>query len=122
METHYELETVLDTDKKVFPVVDINIEFSLDGVMNQYASLYADLVILRVPVGLVGHWHTFPSVWIHLSQSLTYNLDNSLSQDVWFLVQMMMVGIWVVESSSLHWDHTHYLLLWIEFSGAHNSH
>ena len=79
MDTHNELEAVLDADEQVLPVVNINVEFSLDNIVNQYASLYADLVVIRVPVSLVGDWDTFPSVWVHLSKSLSNHLDNSLS-------------------------------------------
>ena len=121
MKTHDELEAVLDTDEEVLSVIDINIEFPLEGVVHQYACLHADLVVLGVPISLVGDWDTVPSVWIHMSKSLTYAFDDSLGQHVGFLVQVMVVGVWIVEPSAHYWHDAHWLL-WVELSGVHNSH
>ena len=46
MKTHNEVEYILATLQKDLPVVDIDVEFSLQCVMNQYASLYVDVIIL----------------------------------------------------------------------------
>ena len=45
METHHKLEAVLHTDQQVFPVVNINIEFPLEGIVDEDASLHANLVV-----------------------------------------------------------------------------
>ena len=86
METHDELKAILDTYEQVLSVIDINVELSFDSVVDQYACLYADLVVLGVPVGLVGHGDTLPSVWIHLSESLSDTFDDTFGKDVWLLV------------------------------------
>ena len=45
MDTHDELEAVFNTNKQMLSIINIEIEFSFNCVMNQYACLYADLVI-----------------------------------------------------------------------------
>ena len=123
METHDELEAVLDTNKQVLSVIDINIEFPLEGVVHQYACLHADLVVFGVPISLVSDWDTFPSVRVHLSKSFTYALDDPLGQHVGFLVQMVVVSVWVVEASSHSWKDAHWLL-WVKLKALNsgNSH
>ena len=81
----------------MLPVVDLDIELVLDGVMHQNASLDAELVILVVPVRLERDWDTVPAVGIDVAQSVAANLDDALSHDVRLLVQVQVVLVWVVE-------------------------
>lgn len=80
-------------------VVDIYIEFPLNGVVHLDAQLYIHLVIFIVPVGLESDWNTFPSVRVDGSEVLPTHSDDSLGEDMGLLVQMMVVLIRVVETS-----------------------
>ena len=82
MHRHDELEAILDADQQVLAVIDVNVEFALDGVVDEHAGLDANLVILRVPVRLVRDRHTVPSVVVHVAQSLADAPDNSLGQNM----------------------------------------
>ena len=79
---HDELEAVLDADEQLLAVIDVNVEFALDGVVDEHAGLNANFVILRVPVRLVGDGHTVPSVVVHVAKSLSDAPDNSLGQNM----------------------------------------
>ena len=83
MATHQELEGSLDWDDEILSVVDIDVELSFEGVVDQDAGLDAYLVILWVPVSLVCDWNTIPSVWVKVSKSLTTDSDDSLGKNVW---------------------------------------
>ena len=83
MHGHQEVEAVLDALQKQLSVIDINVEFSLERIVNKDACLNVDHVILAVPVGLEGNWHAVPSVGISMAQTITHALDDTLSKDVW---------------------------------------
>ena len=116
MDTHDILETVFDADQKMLSVINIYVEFSFYDVVDENTGLDADLIVFRVPVGLVGDWNTFPSVWVHMSEPLSDDLDytlgknmrlqskdnqlNEMIEDTYLLVQVMVVSVWVVEGSS----------------------
>ena len=110
MNTHDKLEAVLNTDEQLLSIINIEIEFSLNCIMDQNACFNADFVIFRLPVGLVGDWNTVPSVWINVSESFTDASNDSLGKNMRLLVEMMMVSIWVIESSYL-WLNKHKWLL-----------
>ena len=82
MTTHEELEAVLDTHQQVLSVINVDVEFSFEGVMYQHAGFYADLVVFGVPVGLVSDWNTVPSVGVRMSKSLSDASDDPLGKDV----------------------------------------
>ena len=67
MDTHDEMEAVFNADKKMFFIIDIKVEFSLQGVVYQDTSFNAYLVTFWVPSGLKSNWHTIPPVWVYLS-------------------------------------------------------
>ena len=50
--------------------------------MNVHASLYADLVVLTIPVGLIRDGHAVPPVWVDGAESVTYAPDDALGEDV----------------------------------------
>ena len=81
----------------MLPVVDLDIELVLDGVMHQNASLDTELVILVVPMRLERDWDTVPAVGIDVAQPVAANLDDALGHDVRLLVQVQVVLVWVVE-------------------------
>ena len=82
MDTHQEVEAVLNADEEVLPVVDVDAEFALEGVVHVDAGLNADLIILTVPVCLVGDRHAVPAVWIQGTKSSTHTSNDTLSEDV----------------------------------------
>ena len=117
MDTHDEVEAILDADEQVFSVIDIEVELSFEGFVNMDTSLNANLVIFRIPVSLISYWNSLPSIRIHVSKSFSYAPNDSFSENVRLLVQMVMVGIRVVKTSSgdviAHNAHWHYWLhLW----------
>ena len=107
MDAHDELEAVLHAHQQVLAVVDIDVELPLDGVVDQDAGLHANLVVLRIPVGFVRDGYSLPSVGVHVSQAFSHALDDSLGKHMRLLVQMMVVGVWVVETSG-HYTLLHY--------------
>ena len=117
MNTHNEMENIFNTNQEMFPVININIELSLNSFMNVDACFHTNLIILRIPVSFISDWHTFPSLWIHSSESFATEPNNSLGENVWFLVQVMVICIWVVESSYRngvvnHTNWLHHVHLW----------
>ena len=83
VDTHHKMEAVFNTDEHVLSIINIKIEFSLDDVVDQNAGSHTDLVVLRVPVGLIGNGDTFPSVWVNGSKPLSNTSDDSLGEDMW---------------------------------------
>ena len=82
MDTHDKMETIFNTDEQLFLIVNINIEFSFYHIVNENACLYADLIVFRVPVCFVRYGYSVPSVWVHVSKSLSYDFDDSFSEDM----------------------------------------
>ena len=82
MDTHDILENVLNADQKMLSVINIDIEFSFYNIVDKNTGLDADLVVFRVPVGLVGNWDTFPSIWVHMSEPLSADLDYTLGKNM----------------------------------------
>jgi len=94
------MEHVLDRLQQVFTVVDINVEFSFNRVVNQNASFNIEFVVFTVPMGLESDRYSIPPVGVNMSQTITTNSDNALSEYVGLLVQMNMVLSRVVETHS----------------------
>ena len=99
MHGHDEVENILHRLQQVLPVVDLDIEFVLDGVVHQNARLDAKLVVLVIPVRFERDWDAIPAIWVDVAQTVTANLDNALGHHVRLLVQVKMVLVRVVEST-----------------------
>ena len=82
MHAHEEVEGVLHRLEKNLSVINIDVEFSFKCIMNQDASFYVNIIVLRVPVSLESHWNTIPSVRIHVSQTLSTNFNDSLGKNM----------------------------------------
>ena len=82
MDAHQKLKAVFHTYEQMLAVVDIDIEFTFDSVVDHYARFDADFVIFRVPVSFISNWHTVPSVRVMMSESFTYAFDDSFGEDV----------------------------------------
>ena len=80
MHRHDEVEAVLHTLEQKSPIINIDIELTLECVMNQHTSLDVDIVILRVPVCLEGYGDTIPSLRVSMSQPVSYTLNDALGQ------------------------------------------
>eukprot|EP00356_Strombidium_inclinatum_P002479 CAMPEP_0170479510 /NCGR_PEP_ID=MMETSP0208-20121228/720_1 /TAXON_ID=197538 /ORGANISM="Strombidium inclinatum, Strain S3" /LENGTH=133 /DNA_ID=CAMNT_0010751913 /DNA_START=20 /DNA_END=418 /DNA_ORIENTATION=- len=105
VDTHQELEATLHTVQELSSLVDVDVEFSLQGIVDQHAGADVDVVGLRVPGRLVGDGHTVPSVGVDLAKSLSYASDHSLGEHVGLLLHVMVVAVGVVESSKGGIDH-----------------
>ena len=83
----------------MFPIIDLNVEFVFEGVMDQHARLDVHLVQFVIPVRLESDWDTIPSVWIDVAEAIATNLDDALGHDMRLLVQVNVVLIRVVEGT-----------------------
>ena len=86
MHTHDKVENVLYRLKQMLSVININIEFTFNCIVNKYASSNVKILVFIVPVSLKCYWNTIPSVWIDVSQSITNYTDNTLGKYMWFLI------------------------------------
>ena len=75
--THNKMEYVLNRLEQVLPVVNINVEFPLDSVVHQDTSLNVHIVIFIVPVSLERDRYAVPSVWINVSQTVSYHTNDA---------------------------------------------
>ena len=102
MDGHDELEGVLDRDKEVLAVINIDVELTLNGIVDQHAGADVNLVVLTVPVGLVRDRDAIPTVMVDVAQPLANAPDDALGKDVWLLIQVVMVGVRIVEATHLN--------------------
>jgi len=82
MQRHDEVEAVLHALQEVLPVIDVDAELPLKGIVNEHARPDVDLVVLTVPVGLEGHWYSVPPVRVDVSQSCSHAFHHSLRNDM----------------------------------------
>ena len=80
-------------------VIDFDVEFGLDSVMEQDTSFDVHVVVLVVPVRLECHGNTIPTVRVDMAEAVATDLDDALGKDMRFLVQVDVVLIGVVESA-----------------------
>ena len=99
MHRHDEVEHILNGLEQVLPIIDLNVEFILDGIVHQHASPDVHLVILILPVSLECDWHAIPTVWIDVTKAVAAALNDALSHNMWLLIQVNVVLIRVVERS-----------------------
>ena len=99
MHTHHVMETILNTLHKDLAIVNLNLEFIFNGVMNHNARFDTSLIVLVIPMRFESDWNAFPSIWINVPKSISANLNDSFGKHVWFLSQMMVMLIGVVEAS-----------------------
>ena len=83
MHGHDEVEAVLDTLEEDLTIVDIDVELSLEGIMDEDTGLNVYVVILRVPVRLVGHRHAIPALGVNMAEAVAHTLDDALGQNSW---------------------------------------
>ena len=100
---HDPMEDILHTLHENLTIINLNIEFVLNCIMNHNASLDIQLIVLIVPVRFESNRNSIPSVWINVTQSFATNLYDSLRQHVWFLVEMVVVLVRIVEGSDSKW-------------------
>ena len=89
----------MDRLEQVLAIINLNIKFVFNGVMDEHACFDVHLVVFVVPVRLESDWHTVPSVWVDMSQTLATYLDDALGHHMGLLVQMDVVLVRVVESA-----------------------
>ena len=83
MHRHDEVEAILNALEENLSIVDIDVELALECVMHEDACLDVDVVILRVPVGLEGHWHTIPTIGVDMAEAISNALNDALCEDSW---------------------------------------
>ena len=83
MHGHDEVEAVLDALEEDLAIVDIDVELSLEGIMDEDAGLDVDVVILRVPVCLECHRYAIPTLGVNVAEAVTHTLDDALGQNSW---------------------------------------
>ena len=83
MHGHDEVEAVLNALEENLAIVDIDVELSFEGIMDEDAGLDIDVVILRVPVSLESHRHAIPTLGVNVAQAVTHALDDALGQNSW---------------------------------------
>lgn len=93
------MENVLDRLQEIFSVIDVNIEFSFNRVMNQNTSFDIHIVVFVIPVSLECNGHSVPSIGVDVSKSVTYYVDYAPSENMRFLVQVNVVLVWIVEET-----------------------
>ena len=93
------MEHILNGLEQVLPVINLNVEFILDGVVHQHAGPDVHLVIFTIPVGLPCDWHAIPSVRINVTKAIAAALNNAFGHNMRLLIQVNVVLIWVVERS-----------------------
>ena len=93
------MENVLDRLQEIFSVIDVNIEFSFNRVMNQNTSFDIHIVVLVIPVSLECNGHSVPSIRVDMSKSVTYYVDYAPSENMRLLVQVNVVLVWIVKET-----------------------
>jgi hypothetical protein len=93
------MEDVLNRDEQLLLVVNVNAEFTLNGIVNKNARLHIKFVVLVVPVRLESDRHALPPVGVRLAQTVAAQPDDALGQDVGLLVQVHVVLAGVVEGA-----------------------
>ena len=77
MDTHNEVENILDRLKYHLSIVDVNTEFTLNSVMHKNTSAEAVLIVFIVPVSLVSDRNTVPAVGINMSKTFSTDTNNT---------------------------------------------
>ena len=99
---HDEVEDILHGLEQVLPVIDLDVELVLDGVVDEHARLHAHLVVLVVPVRLERDGHSVPAVRVDVAKSLAADLDDALGEHVGLLLEVVVMELvfgpvpWVV--------------------------
>ena len=73
----------MDTLKEDFAIINIDVELSFKSIVDEDASLDVDVVVLRVPVGLVGHWYTVPTIGVDMAEAISNTLNDALCENSW---------------------------------------
>ena len=83
--THQKLKAILDANQEVLSIVNVDIEFPLQGIVHVDASLDADLIVLTVPVCFVSNWYSIPSIWVKSPKSWANASNDTFSKHVWLI-------------------------------------
>ena len=64
---HDPMEAVLNTLHENFTIINLDIEFVFNCIVDHNACLDVHLVVLVVPVRFERDWNTIPSVWVDVA-------------------------------------------------------
>ena len=97
MHLHHKIIALRNGAEQDFLIIYIEQEFSFEGIVHINGSPDVHMSCLVHEVGLERDWDSFPSLRVRVSQSVPNAPDDSFSYHMRFLLQMVVVGIWVVE-------------------------
>jgi len=97
--THDELEDVLNAHQQVFAVVDLNVELVLNCIVDHHACTYVEVIVFVIPVCLKCDWYTIPAVGVDVPESFATDFDDALGKHMRLLVQMDVVLPRVIKTS-----------------------
>ena len=101
MHGHDEVEAVLNALEENLAIVDIDVELSLEGIMDEDAGLDVDVVILRVPVRLESHRHTIPTLCVNVAEAVAHTLNDALGQNSWLNKEpRLMIQVFIAKELS----------------------
>ena len=72
------MEDILNWLEQVFSVIDLDIEFAFNSVVDKDARLDVHIVVLVVPMGLESDGDAVPAVRIGMAQSVATNFNDAL--------------------------------------------
>ena len=102
MHGHDEVEAVLNALEEDLAIVDIDVELSLEGIMNKDTGLDVDVIILRVPVRLEGHRHAIPTLGVNVAEAVAHTLDDALGQNSWLNKESrLMIQVFIAKALSV---------------------
>ena len=93
MVIHDKSKSFLNTRDQNLFIVDIDIEFSFECVMDENASPDTNTIIVSSPVGFEGDWDSIPSVPVYFPESFSNSLDDSFGDEVGLLLQVRTTKI-----------------------------
>ena len=93
------MEHILHRLQQVLPVVNLDIEFAFDGIVDKDARLDVHIVVLVVPMCLESDRNAIPAVRVSMSESVATDLNDALGHNMRLLIQVDVVLVGVVEAA-----------------------
>ena len=81
----------------MFPIVNFDVEFVLERVVDQHTRLDVHLIEFVVPVRSVGDGDAVPALRVRMTQTVANNLDDAFGEHVRLLLKVHVVLVRVVK-------------------------
>ena len=101
MHRHHVVKDVLNAHQKMFAIINLDIEFVFNCIVDQHTCPNVKVVVLIAPVSFERDRNSVPTIWIDVAQPLATNLDDALCQNMRLLVEVDVMLLWVVEATDL---------------------